>query len=109
MQQKKIEIKENMSFQFGDVLSHNKLWRAGMHYDYEFFVVSHETKKGTIMGWYLDCEKTYLNHDFGYSTVNFKANMHKRDKLKRLRHPRMWEKMDASKIEDGIVATSCVN
>ena len=95
-------------FQRDDVLKHNRLWRAGAHYDYEFFVVSHVTPKGTPMGWYLECKKTYLKGDSNYSTVHFKANISKRDKLKRLRNPRMWDKMDASEIEKGVVATSCV-
>lgn len=94
-------------FERDDILKYNRLWRAGMHYDYEFFVVSHVTQKGTPMGWYLECEKMYLKGDMDYSTSRFKANVHKRGKLARLRHPRMWQKMGRDEIDNGIVATSC--
>ena len=52
----------------GSILKYNRLWRAGQHYSYIFFKVSHETAKGTIMGHYIDFTRTYEDVTHDYST-----------------------------------------
>ena len=93
----------------GSILKYNRLWRAGQHYSYIFFKVSHETAKGTIMGHYIDFTRTYEDVTHDYSTERWIVSPSKtRGKVRRLPHPGLWDAMTEAELETRVCATSCV-
>lgn len=93
----------------GAILKYNRLWRAGEHYQYVFFKVSHETAKGTIMGHYIASTRTNEARTHDYSTERWIVSPSKTmGKLRRLPHPALWDTVDEAELEIGVCATSCV-
>lgn len=93
----------------GALLKYNTLWRAGMHYNYVFFKVSHTTDKGTIMGHYIESTRTceYFDHDVSRNRWRI-GDASAKSRLQRLKHPSLWEAVTETEIEEGVSATSCV-
>ena len=93
----------------GTILKYNKLWRAGMHYNYVFFKVSHETSKGNIMVHFVACKRSNEAFDHDYSTDRWNIDASRTiGKLRRLPHPRLWEMVHEEELINGIRQTSCV-
>lgn len=91
------------------ILKYNRLWRAGQHFSYVFFKVSHETAKGNIMGHYIASTRTNEAYTHDYSTDRWIVTPSKTtSKLRRLPHPALWDTVDEAELEAGVCATSCV-
>jgi hypothetical protein len=91
------------------ILTYNRLWRCGMHYDYVFFKVTRITTKGNVMGQYVDAKRTCEVFDHDYRTdVWIVDPTQTSGRICRLPHPRMWRLVDTDEIRLGIRANSCV-
>ena len=94
-------------YEAGDVLKYNVTWRAGAHYSFRFFCVTHITPKGTTMGRYMSAERAceYYDHDVSRERWRVGAPT---GRVRRLPHPTLWNRVEPGEIEEGVVATSCV-
>ena len=94
----------------GTVLKRNTLARLGMHYNYEFFKVSHVTTKGTVMGWPLgsNCTTEYSDHNVRTDRWHVQET-ESGSRKKRLAVPYAWEVVTEDEIINGVRATSCVS
>ena len=93
----------------GTILKYNTSWKAGMHYNYIFFKVSHETKKGYIMGHLIASKRENESFDHDHSTDRWIIEgSRKISKLRRLKHPQRWESVNEKELIEGIKETSCV-
>tara|TARA_B100000683_G_scaffold67956_3_gene66671 strand:+ start:2520 stop:2813 length:294 start_codon:yes stop_codon:yes gene_type:complete len=93
----------------GDLLKYNRLWRAGMHYSYVFFVVTHVTSKGTPMGRYVAPSKKVEQASHDTTTIRWRVDPGRTGgAIRRLPHPGRWEAVTEEELEHGVVATSCV-
>ena len=91
------------------VLKYNTLWKAGMHYNYVFFRITHITKRGTIMGRYIRSERTLEEWSHDFTTTRWTVNSNSSEgKIRRLPHPNLWKVLTPEELSDGICATSCV-
>ena len=96
-------------FSPGTVLKYNTLWRAGMHYHYVFFRVTHITKRGTIMGRYVQSKEINEEWTHDYSTSRWTVETGpSKSRIRRLPHPKTWHPLTPDELSDGIRATSCV-
>ena len=100
-------------FSKGDVLKYNTLWKAGNHYNYQFFRVSHVTEKGNVMGWNLPPDRVLASGADENRTlvltwiVDFSHVPSSR--LVRLKNKNLWFLISEEEKEAGkVTATSCV-
>lgn len=99
-------------FHEGSVLKYNTLWRAGAHYSYQFFRVSHVTGKGNVMGWYLASDKKneYFDHDISKDAWIVDFSHVPSSRCVRLPHTSLWSLIsEEEKAAGKVTATSCVN
>ena len=101
-------------YEDGDVLYFNTLWKSGAHYHYVFFLVSHVTPKGNIMGHYMHSTCEAMDYDVGYCTEEWKVCQppQLKDalcKARRLPTPKMWTKLTDEQLSNGIRVTNCVD
>ena len=90
------------------VLKCNKLARHGHHYDYQFFKVTHVTKKGTVMGHYLLHSCNTVEYDISNHVQRWEVYDTTVGKVRKLPRPWSWELVTQREREEGIVACSCV-
>ena len=96
------------SFAPGDVLKCNKHAHLGMHYNYDFFKVKHVTKKGTVMGHFLEHSNDLLEFRHDYRTNRWRVHDATVGKVRKLPRPWSWEHVTEKEREEGVVACSCV-
>lgn len=94
----------------GEILKHNTLWRLGMHYEFEFFMVSHVTPAGNVMGWPLSATKSIERMDHDSITSRWHVDTTQpTGRVKRLPHKGLWEEVEAKELTHGVRATSCLS
>lgn len=92
----------------GTILKYNTMWRAGMHYNYIFFKVSHKTKKGNTMGRVVACKRSVIEYNHDYHTDKWQIDVSRTiSKIRRLPHPDLWEVVSEEELMNGIQQTSC--
>lgn len=95
-------------FKSGDILKYNSLWKCGAHYDMQFFMVSHITRKGITMGFILMSHSETLEMDD--TTITRRWTIGEVDsKKRRLPHPCMWKSVSSDEKNNGFVTVSCLN
>lgn len=101
------------AFAAGDLLKYNRLWRAGMHFDYIFFRVSHMTSKGTIMGHYVPAQRVTEQWSVEYQTRTERwtvdSSLSPVGRPRRLPHPSLWRLMTDEDVREGVRDTSCLS
>lgn len=97
------------SFVANDILKCNKLARLGMHYSYDFFKVKHITKKGTVMGHFLEHSNDLLEFTQEIRKNRWRVHNATVGKVRKLPHPWSWQLVTAQELREGIVASSCIN
>ena len=97
-----------MTIAKGSILKYNVLWRLGMHYKYEFFVVTHFSKTGIPMGTYLypNCEILEMNDTTTKKRWTIGESFGKK---RRLPHPSMWDPVSSEEQKNGFITLCCVN
>lgn len=98
------------TWESGAVLKCNTLWRLGMHYNYEFFMVSHTTPSGNVMGWPLRATRTLEECSHDYTTSRWDVDATRpTGRVKRLAKAWSWQLVEPDELATGVRATSCVS
>ena len=96
-----------MSISVGSILKYNVLWKLGMHYQYEFFIVTHVSKTGIPMGTYVKSNSELLEMD-DTTTKKLWTIGESFGKKRRLPHPSMWSHVSSEEQKNGFTTLSCV-
>lgn len=92
----------------GSILKYNTLWRLGMHYKYDFFMVTHVSKTGIPMGTYLNSKCEVIEMDD--TTMKKQWTIGESfGKKRRLPHPSMWDHVSPEEQKNGFTTLCCIN